>query len=54
MVVSLWLYRKLRPTTITLIQVVVPAAAILIGTLALGGTVTLRMLGAAAAPAAAK
>src|SRR5207245_1607337 len=36
MVVSLWLYRKLRPTTITLIQVVVPAEAILIHILALG------------------
>jgi len=53
MVVSLWLYRKLRPTTITLIQVVVPAEAILIGTLALGETVTLRMLGGAALVAAA-
>ena len=36
MVVSLWLYRKLRPTTITLVQVIVPAEAILIGTFALG------------------
>ena len=53
MVVSLWLYRKLRPTTITLIQVVVPAEAILIGTLALGESVTLRMLGGASLVAAA-
>jgi drug/metabolite transporter (DMT)-like permease len=48
MVVSLWLYRKLRPTTITLIQVIVPAEAILIGTLWLGEPVTIRMLGGAA------
>jgi drug/metabolite transporter (DMT)-like permease len=48
MVVSLWLYRKLRPTTITLIQVLVPAEAILIGTLWLGEPVTIRMLGGAA------
>ncbi|TME72104.1 MAG: DMT family transporter [Chloroflexi bacterium] len=48
MVVSLWLYRKLRPTTITLIQVVVPAEAILIGTLWLGEPVTIRMLAGAA------
>ncbi|TMC77687.1 MAG: DMT family transporter [Chloroflexi bacterium] len=45
MVVSLWLYRKLRPTTITLIQVLVPAEAILIGTIWLGEPVTVRMLG---------
>ena len=53
MVVSLWLYRKLRPTTITLIQVLVPAEAILIGTLWLGEPVTIRMLGGAALVAAA-
>jgi drug/metabolite transporter (DMT)-like permease len=53
MVVSLWLYRKLRPTTITLIQVVVPAEAILIGTLWLGEPVTWRMLGGAALVVAA-
>ena len=53
MVLSLWLYRKLRPTTITLIQVVVPAEAILIGTVALGETVTVRMLGGAALVVAA-
>jgi drug/metabolite transporter (DMT)-like permease len=53
MVVSLWLYRKLRPTTITLIQVVVPAEAILIGTLWLGEPVTIRMLGGAALVVAA-
>lgn len=53
MVVSLWLYRKLRPTTITLIQVVVPAEAILIGTLWLGEPVTWRMLAGAALVAGA-
>lgn len=53
MVLSLWLYRKLRPTTITLIQVIVPAEAILIGTLALGEAVTVRMLGGAALVVAA-
>jgi drug/metabolite transporter (DMT)-like permease len=53
MVVSLWLYRKLRPTTITLIQVVVPAEAILIGTLWLGEPVSIRMLGGAALVVAA-
>jgi drug/metabolite transporter (DMT)-like permease len=53
MVVSLWLYRKLRPTTITLIQVIVPAEAILIGTVWLGEPVTARMLGGAALVVAA-
>lgn len=53
MVVSLWLYRKLRPTTITLIQVLVPAEAILIGTFWLGEPVTIRMLGGAALVVAA-
>jgi drug/metabolite transporter (DMT)-like permease len=48
MVVSLWLYRKLRPTTITLIQVIVPAEAILIGTVWLGEPLSIRMLGGAA------
>ena len=53
MVVSLWLYRKLRPTTITLVQVIVPAEAILIGTFALGESVSARMLGGAPLVAAA-
>ncbi|MEK6224966.1 MAG: EamA family transporter [Chloroflexota bacterium] len=53
MVVQMWLYRKLRPTTITLIQVVVPAEAILIGTLWLGESVTIRVLGGAALVVAA-
>ena len=53
MVVSLWLYRKLRPTTITLIQVIVPAEAILIGTVWLGEPVSIRMLAGAALVVAA-
>ncbi|HEV8537253.1 MAG TPA: DMT family transporter [Candidatus Limnocylindria bacterium] len=53
MVLSLWLYRKLRPTTITLIQVIVPAEAILIGTAWLGEPLTVRMLGGAVLVAAA-
>ena len=53
MVVSLWLYRKLRPTTITLIQVIVPAEAILIGTFWLGEPVSIRMLAGAALVVAA-
>jgi drug/metabolite transporter (DMT)-like permease len=48
MVVQMWLYRKLRPTTITLIQVIVPAEAILIGTLWLGESVSIRILAGAA------
>ena len=53
MVVSLWLYRKLRPTTITLIQVLVPVEAILIGTFWLGEPLSIRMLGGAALVVAA-
>jgi drug/metabolite transporter (DMT)-like permease len=53
MVVQMWLYRKLRPTTITLIQVVVPAEAILIGTVWLGEPVSIRMLAGAALVVAA-
>ena len=53
MVLQMWLFRKLRPTTITLIQVIVPAEAILIGALWLGETVTAQMLGGAALVAAA-
>jgi drug/metabolite transporter (DMT)-like permease len=53
MVVQMWLYRKLRPTTITLIQVIVPAEAILIGTVWLGEPVSIRMLAGAALVVAA-
>ena len=53
MVLQLWLFRKLRPTTITLIQVIVPAEAILIGAVWLGEPISARMLGGAALVAAA-
>src|SRR3989442_5708002 len=53
MVLQMWLFRKLRPTTITLIQVIVPAEAILIGALWLGETVPAQMLGGGAPVAAA-
>jgi drug/metabolite transporter (DMT)-like permease len=48
LVLNLWLYRKLRPTTTSLTQILIPAQAILIGTFALGEPVTVRMLGGAA------
>ena len=48
LVLNLWLYRKLRPTTASLTQVLIPAQAILIGTLWLGEPVGVRMLGGAA------
>lgn len=44
LVLNLWLFRKLRPTTILLQQVLVPVQAVLIGALALGEEVTLRTL----------
>lgn len=48
LVVQMWLTRRLRPTTMTLAQVVIPAQALLIGALALGENITWRMvLGAA-------
>jgi drug/metabolite transporter (DMT)-like permease len=47
LVLNMWLYRKLRPTTIMLAQVLIPAQAILIGTLALGEPVNAPMLGGA-------
>ena len=46
-VLQLWLTRRLRPTTITLAQVVIPAQALLIGALALGETITWRMVAGA-------
>ena len=48
LVLNAWLYRKLRPTTVTLSQVLIPAQALLIGGLALGEAFTLRMLAGAA------
>jgi drug/metabolite transporter (DMT)-like permease len=53
LVLQMWLTRKLRPTTMTLIQVVISAQALLVGALALGETITWRMLGGAALVATA-
>lgn len=44
LVLNLWLYRKLRPTTVSLAQVLIPVQAVLIGALALDEEVTLRTL----------
>jgi len=41
---NLWLYRKLRPTTVSLSQVLTTAQALLIGGLFLGEALTLHML----------
>jgi drug/metabolite transporter (DMT)-like permease len=48
LVVQMWLTRRLRPTTMTLAQVVIPAQALLIGALALGENITWRMVAGAA------
>lgn len=48
LVLQLWLTRRLRPTTMTLSQVVIPAQALLIGALALGENITWRMVAGAA------
>jgi drug/metabolite transporter (DMT)-like permease len=48
LVLNAWLYRKLRPTTVTLSQVLIPTQALLIGALALGEEFTVRMLAGAA------
>jgi drug/metabolite transporter (DMT)-like permease len=48
LVLNAWLYRKLRPTTVTLSQVLIPTQALLIGAFALGEEFTLRMLAGAA------
>jgi drug/metabolite transporter (DMT)-like permease len=47
LVLQMWLTRKLRPTTMTLTQVVIPAQALLIGALALGENITWRMVAGA-------
>jgi drug/metabolite transporter (DMT)-like permease len=47
LVLNAWLYRKLRPTTVTLSQVLIPTQALLIGGLALGEEFTWRMLAGA-------
>ena len=48
LVLQMWLTRRLRPTTMTLAQVVIPAQALLIGALALGENITWRMVAGAA------
>jgi drug/metabolite transporter (DMT)-like permease len=48
LVLQLWLTRRLRPTTMTLAQVVIPAEALLIGALALGENITWRMVAGSA------
>jgi drug/metabolite transporter (DMT)-like permease len=53
LVLNAWLYRKLRPTTVTLSQVLIPTQALLIGALVLGEEFTLRMLAGAALVASA-
>ncbi|MGH2499843.1 MAG: DMT family transporter [Candidatus Limnocylindria bacterium] len=45
---NLWLYRRLRPTTIMLATILIPAEALLIGAVALGEELTARMLVGAA------
>jgi drug/metabolite transporter (DMT)-like permease len=48
LVLNAWLYRKLRPTTVTLSQVLIPTQALLIGAFALGEAFSVRMLAGAA------
>ncbi len=47
LVLNAWLYRRLRPTTVMLSQILIPAQALLIGALALGEVLTPRMLAGA-------
>ena len=48
LVLNLWLFRRLRPTTVMLSQVLIPTQALLIGAFALGEEFTWRMLVGAA------
>jgi len=48
LLLQMWLTRRLRPTTMMLAQVVIPAEALLIGALALGENITWLMLAGAA------
>ena len=48
LVLNMWLFRHLRPTTVTLSQVLIPTQALLIGVLLLGESFDLRMLAGAA------
>jgi drug/metabolite transporter (DMT)-like permease len=53
LVLNMWLFRHLRPTTVTLSQVLIPTEALLIGIFALGEAFDLRMLAGAALVVAA-
>ena len=48
LVLQLWLTRRLRPTTMTLSQLLISAQALLVGALVLGESITWRMLAGAA------
>jgi drug/metabolite transporter (DMT)-like permease len=47
LVLNLWLYRRLRPTTISLAQLIITVEAVLIGALALGEQITGGMIAGA-------
>jgi drug/metabolite transporter (DMT)-like permease len=53
LVLQLWLTRRLRPTTMTLSQLLISAQALVIGAIVLGESITWRMLGGAALVAVA-
>jgi drug/metabolite transporter (DMT)-like permease len=53
LVLQLWLTRRLRPTTMTLSQLLISAQAVTVGAVVLGESVTLRMLAGAALVAVA-
>ena len=44
MVINLWLYRRLRPTTVMLAQLLITVEAVLVGAVALHENVTAGML----------
>ena len=48
LVLQLWLTRRLRPTTMTLSQLLISAQALIVGAVALGEAITWRMLAGAA------
>ena len=48
LVLNAWLFRHLRPTTVTLSQILIPMQALLIGSLVLGESFDVRMLAGAA------
>jgi len=53
LVLQLWLTRRLRPTTMTLSQLLISSQALLVGSLVLGESITWRMLAGAALVAVA-